>query len=51
MDLTGFAPAAADTLIDTQWKMEKWADLFALYVEPADGSDPMKRPAAVLEFV
>ncbi len=44
VDVTGLAAAAVNALKQVDWKAEEWSALFALYVEPVDGSDPTKRP-------
>ncbi len=44
VDVTGLPADALDALSHVDWKPDEWAALFALYVEPADGSDPTQRP-------
>jgi hypothetical protein len=44
VEVTGLAPDALDALSHADWKADQWAALFALYVEPADGSDLTGRP-------
>ncbi len=47
VDVTGLPADALDALSHVDWKADEWAVLFALYVEPADGSDPTQRPAVL----
>ena len=47
VDVTGLPADALDALAHVDWKADEWASLFALYVEPADGSDPTQRPAVL----
>jgi hypothetical protein len=44
VDVTGLTAEAVDALAHADWKADEWRALFALYVEPADGSDPTRRP-------
>jgi hypothetical protein len=44
VDVTGLSADARNALAHADWKPDQWAALFALYVEPDDGSDPTQRP-------
>ncbi len=44
VEVTGLPADAAEALGHVDWKADDWAALFSLYVEPADGSESMKRP-------
>lgn len=44
VEVTGLDANTLDALAHADWKAEQWAGLFAVYVEPADGSDPTGRP-------
>ena len=50
VDVTGLTADAVNALKHVDWKADEWAALFALYVEPADGSDPMKRPPLLGDY-
>jgi hypothetical protein len=50
VDVTGLTTEAGDALAHADWKTDEWRALFALYVEPADGSDPTKRPPLLGDY-
>jgi hypothetical protein len=50
VDVTGLTADAVNALKHADWKADEWAALFALYVEPADGSDPTNRPPLLGDY-
>lgn len=44
VDASGLNAEALKALSKVDWKPDEWAAVFAVYVEPADGSHPTKRP-------
>jgi hypothetical protein len=48
--VTGLSADAVDALAHVDWKADEWPALFALYVEPADGSDPTRRPPVLGDY-
>ena len=44
VEASGLDSEVVKALSKVDWEPDQWAAVFALYVEPADGSDPTQRP-------
>ncbi len=50
VDVTGLSADALRALLQTDRKPDEWTALFAVYVDPTDGSDPSRRPAVLGDY-